>query len=53
LYINHIPFWWTNLAHLVRLQLFSFSEPQNPTVVQGVGTIFATYFALLHPLIPQ
>ena len=34
--------WWTNLAHLVRLQLFALLEPQNPSVVQGIGTNFAT-----------
>lgn len=37
----------------VRLQNCYPTELQNPTVVQGIGTIFATDIGLLHPLTPS
>jgi hypothetical protein len=44
--------WWTNLAHLVRLQLFALLEPQNPSVVQETGTNFATGICVITFLDP-
>ena len=41
-----------NEPSLPRFAFICLLEPQNPTVVQGVGTIFATYIALFHPLPP-
>ena len=41
-----------NEPSLPRFAFICLLEPQNPSVVQGIGTNFATYIALFHPLPP-
>ena len=42
-----------NEPSLPRFAFICLLEPQNPSVVQGIGTNFTTYIALFHPLPPS